>query len=82
MANCASEATDVDRHVHEHHGVHEEAHAHEHDHSHDGPDRGDEVTLYSKIDIGNVIALNEDIPGSARTIIKPFSERMDTIRVQ
>jgi len=45
--SCHDEAHD--HHVHDHNGEGS------HDHDHDGPDRGLENSLYSQIDIDNVV---------------------------
>ena len=50
------------------------------DHSHDDP-AGDSVgvaySLYSKIDLNRLECLNEAVDGSAKTIFKPWNERLD-----
>ncbi|KAJ3102754.1 hypothetical protein HDU97_000293 [Phlyctochytrium planicorne] len=59
-------------HEHHEHGGHDH-----HDHDHDGPDRGNEFTLYQHIDIENVVGLNESIPGSAQKVFKPYDKRYE-----
>ncbi|EGF83993.1 hypothetical protein BATDEDRAFT_85497 [Batrachochytrium dendrobatidis JAM81] len=49
----------------------------EHDHDHDGPDRGEEVTLISQIDLDNVRCLNEAISGSVKKVFRPWDKRFD-----
>lgn len=48
-----------------------------HDHDHDGPDRGDEYTLYTQIDTEALQCLNEANPGSIKKIFKPHDSRFD-----
>ncbi|KAL7752813.1 hypothetical protein RI367_001816 [Sorochytrium milnesiophthora] len=69
---------------HQHdHGCHDEAHDHDHDHSHDkeGPERGDESSLWRHIVLDNVRCLNESEEGAGTSVLKPWEERMDTAKV-
>ncbi|CAG8493238.1 339_t:CDS:2 [Gigaspora rosea] len=63
-------------HCHDEH----ESHEHEDEHNHDGPDRGTETSLYSRIDRENVRCLNESSPGLGKNVIKPWHERNDTTK--
>ncbi|KAI9144393.1 galactose-binding domain-like protein [Paraphysoderma sedebokerense] len=72
------------REDHQHSGCSHDHHSHGHghgghDHSDDktGPERGDEASLYRFIDIHNVRCLNESVPDSGKTVIKPFENRLD-----
>lgn len=52
----------------------------EHDHE-DAPGSGDQFLLYSRIDRDNVRCLNEAEPGTGKSTIKPWNERMDNTKV-
>ncbi|KAG0241261.1 hypothetical protein BGW41_006115 [Actinomortierella wolfii] len=72
--HCHDEAHDHDHHHHGHDG---------HDHSHDrSPDEGlVHESLFSKIDRDNVVCLNESEPGQGKSILKPWTDRMDDSKV-
>ncbi|ORY79108.1 galactose-binding domain-like protein [Protomyces lactucae-debilis] len=54
-------------------------HDHDHDHDHDPQEETHAVqSLYEHIDLGAVRCLNEQSPGSARHIIRPWDKRWDT----
>ncbi|RIB16202.1 galactose-binding domain-like protein [Gigaspora rosea] len=53
-------------HCHDEH----ESHEHEDEHNHDGPDRGTETSLYSRIDRENVRCLNESSPGLGKNFVE------------
>ncbi|XP_037959544.1 PITH domain-containing protein CG6153 [Teleopsis dalmanni] len=51
-----------------------------HEATHDDEDpynRGIQYSLYTKIDMDNVVCLNEEIDGSGRHVFKPFENRND-----
>ncbi|KAJ3341954.1 hypothetical protein HDU93_003775 [Gonapodya sp. JEL0774] len=54
-------------------------HGHDHD-GDDGPDRGNEQTLFKHIDVDNVRALNADAtpPSDVKSVFKPWDQRFDT----
>lgn len=59
-------------------------HSCEGDHDHqDTPERGIEYSLYTKIDKDNLECLNEAVEGSAKSIFKPWEERLnfDVVRI-
>jgi len=47
-----------------------------HGHVDDGNELGAHYTLFQKIDLGNVVCLNEETDGSGKTIFKSWSERL------
>ena len=63
----------------------DESHSHDHDgspHSHSPPpDSIPGDSLYSKVDLDRVRCLNERVDGMAKTIIKPWDQRLDTEKV-
>jgi hypothetical protein len=60
--NCSDE--------HDHHG-----HGHDHDHSHDGGESlGPQDSLYSYIDVDNVVAFNAS--GTVKDLFRPWDRRM------
>jgi hypothetical protein len=68
MFGCGEEA-----HDHNHHG-----HDHSHDgHDHDAPERGLEFSLFKHVDVPKILCLNEAVDGQAKSVIKPWAERLD-----
>ena len=64
----------------------DESHSHSHgdgsSHSHSPPpDSIPGDSLYSKVDVDRVRCLNERVDGMARSIIKPWDQRLDTEKV-
>jgi hypothetical protein len=64
----------------------DESHSHSHgdgsSHSHSPPpDSIPGDSLYSKVDLDRVRCLNERVDGMARSIIKPWDQRLDTEKV-
>ncbi|PRT53590.1 PITH domain-containing protein 1 [Wickerhamiella sorbophila] len=58
---------------------HDAHHDHHHDHDHlPPPDTNEAQTLYSKINLDQVVVLNECDPGSGAAIIRKYSERLAT----
>ena len=53
----------------------------EHDHD-DLPESGEQFLLYSKIDIDNVLCLNESEPDSGKSVIRPWNERLQDSEVK
>ena len=63
-------------------------HGHSHggggcDHSDELPEnvKGDEFSLYLKIDLERLQCLNEETEGSGKTVFKPWDKRLDTTDV-
>ena len=55
-----------------------------HEHSHDDKtdaERGNEFSLYLKIDTERVQCLNEALEGSGKDVFKPWDKRLDTEKV-
>lgn len=48
----------------------------QHGHADDGNELGAHYTLFQKIDLENVVCLNEEIEGSGKTVFKPWNERL------
>ena len=63
----------------------DESHEHDHNgHSHSHSPPPDSIpgdSLYSKVDIDRVRCLNERVEGMARSVIKPWDQRLDTEKV-
>jgi hypothetical protein len=49
----------------------------DHNHMDDSPEMGVEYSLYTKIDKENLTCLNEAVDGAAKTIFKPWHERLN-----
>jgi len=49
----------------------------DHNHQHDSPEMGVEYSLYTKIDKDNLTCLNEATDGSAKSIFKPWDQRLN-----
>ncbi|KAF9963144.1 hypothetical protein BGZ65_005579 [Modicella reniformis] len=74
MSHCHDEA---------HGHGHGHSHGHGHDHDHESPDAGlVHESLYKKIDHDNVICMNEAVPNSGKSVLKPWHEKMDDTIVQ
>ncbi|KAI0750030.1 galactose-binding domain-like protein [Daedaleopsis nitida] len=57
-------------------GCHDESHHHDHDHG--LPENvGHRDNLFSRIDRGNVVAMNAEEPGKGPEVIKPWDQRLD-----
>jgi len=61
-------------------------HSHHHGgcHSHDDTSSGDLgiiYSLYKHIDLDNVNCLNESVEGSAKSVFKPYEERLNRNKV-
>ena len=55
-----------------------------HDHSHDDisdPARGNQFSLYLKIDTDRVVCLNEAEEESGKTVFKPWDQKLDKEKV-
>ena len=54
-----------------------------HEHDHDVPDdqRGDQFSLYLKIDDHRIQCLNESVEGSGKDVFKPWDQRLETDKV-
>lgn len=53
----------------------------DHNHDHEAPERGQQYSLYLKIDLLNVECLNEARDGSGKDVFKPWEERLSTEKV-
>ncbi|XP_062202032.1 uncharacterized protein LOC133904559 [Phragmites australis] len=49
-----------------------------HDHSCEDHNCAADWSLYNHIDIPKVVALNESVPGSVKSVFKPWEQRLDT----
>ncbi|KAI9183043.1 hypothetical protein H9P43_003959 [Blastocladiella emersonii ATCC 22665] len=73
----------MSHHHHHHNGCGHEAHDHDHSggghdgHDHDGPDRGAEYSLWQYVDVDRVRALNESVEGAAKSVFRPWDQRLD-----
>ncbi len=47
-----------------------------HGHADDGNELGAHYTLFQKVDLVNVVCLNEEVEGSGKTVFKPWNERL------
>ena len=57
------------------------SHGHSHEDDITDPARGNQFSLYLKIDTEKVVCLNETDEGSGKTVFKPWDKRLDREKV-